>query len=744
MPSKQIEQAWALLARGDAAAAADRFAAVTGQFPANAEAHAGHGHALLRLGRDDAAKAALERAVALSPELAQAWRDLGLTAMRRYDYLRAEETVRRSVTLNPQDANAWFLLAQALFALNRFADAEASFARAAALHPSFTEARFKLGNLAFDKKAYPAASRHYAAFVSARPTDLNGWINYGLSLASAGELGDARAALERAVALAPGQVKPLALLASVLRQGGAPSNELAPITRRVLELSPESVDMRVQLACCLFDENNFGEAHANLERALALDPQNLTAQWLRLQMPRAVVAADEAERVAFLRRWREGMERFDAIDWTTPGFAEQAETTITAAANFYLAYLGQPLLAEQARNAAVLRRMALAAYGNRGEPEVCRIGNGRRRIAVFSSSLHAHSVSRVWSSTLLALDPQEFELGAFYAGDIDDVSTQMWRAGASHFESGRQSVSAWMDRLRAFAPDILIFPDIGMDRFVQAVASMRHAPVQATTWGHPVTSGMTATIDYFLGADACEPADADNHYAEVLMRLPRLGCYLEPSETSEGAAPIRDGVGVRLLCTQSADKLHPGHDALFARIVAAAPAARLDILCSTLTAHVADALAARMRAEFSRHDVDFDARCRVHPRLPVERYYEFIERADLCLDSLDFSGGVTSLDALWRSTPIVTLPGALMRGRQTYGMLKLLGLDELVASSLDDYVAIAARLAGDAAARDALSGRIRAGKHSLYRDTSAVTALADFLRTVQPPALRPEASIWRT
>ena len=736
MPTQQIEQAWALLARGDAAAAAERFDAIARQFPDSAAAHAGLGHALLRLGREDTAAAALEHALALSPQLAQGWRDLGLIALRRSEFARAEEAVRRSVALNPNDANAWFLLGQALFAIGRFDEAEAAFASAAALHPSFTDARFKLGNLAFDKKAFPAASRHYAAFLKARPADLNAWINYGLSLASSGELSEARAAFERAVALGPDQAKPLALLASVLRQGGAPSNEVAPVVRRVLELSPESVDMRVQLACCLFDENNYAEAHANLERALELDPRNLTAQWLRVQMPLSVVAANEAQRAAFLQRWRDGIDGFAQIDWSAPEFAAQPEATLTAAANFYLAYLGQPLLAEQARNGAELRRMALAAYGSRGEPAVRPIGSGRRRIAVFSSSLQAHSVSRVWSGALLALDPDEFELAAFYAGDVNDISTQMWRAGASHFESGRRSVAAWIDTLRAFAPDIVIFPDIGMDRFVQAVASLRHAPVQATTWGHPVTSGMAATIDYFLGADACEPADADSHYTEILVRLPRLGCYLEPPETTEGAAPIRESVGVRLLCTQSADKLHPGHDALFARILAAAPAARLDILCSTLTPHIADALAARMRAEFTRHGIDFDARCRVHPRLPLARYYEFIEQADLCLDSLDFSGCVTSLDALWRNTPIVTLPGALMRGRQTFGMLKLLGLDELVASSLEDYVAIAARLARDPMARLSLAERIRARKAELYRDTTTVAALADFLRTVQAPGLQ--------
>jgi predicted O-linked N-acetylglucosamine transferase (SPINDLY family) len=731
MPDKEIQQAWAALQRGDAQASASLFAQIAAKDPANAEAHAGLGHVLLRLGHEQQAVESLQRAQQLAPQLPQAWRDLALLAMRRSDFAGAESSVRRAVTLQPNDANAWFLLAQALFALARFDEAEGAFGRAAALHPSFIDARFKLGNMAFDQNAFAAASRHYGAFVEVRKNDLNGWINYGLSLASAGDLGAARSAFETAVALAPNQVKPLALLATVLKQSGAPLSELAPVARRVVELSPESGDMRTQLACCLFDEGNFGEAHANLSRALEIDPNNLPARWLRMQMPESVVARDEAERDAFLARWRNEMAVFEAVDWTDPKNAAQAGDTVVAAANFFLAYLGKPLVEEQVRYGRLLRKIAGVAYPQHADVAPRRIGTKRRRIAVFSASLNAHSVSLVWSPALLSLDPEQFELGAFHAGADADVSTERWRSRAARFESGSRPVADWIDALRAFAPDIVIFPDIGMDRITQAVASLRHAPVQVTTWGHPVTSGM-ATIDYFLSADASEPAGADAHYSERLVRLPRLGAWLGLPEPVAPRARGTNGA-VRLLCTQSADKLHPGHDVLFADVLERSLEARLDILCSSHARSVVDALATRMRAVFAQRKLDFDSRCAIHPRLPVNEYYEFVERADLCLDSLDFSGGVTSLDALWRDRPIVTLPGELMRGRQTFCMLKLLGLDELIATDRSDYVRIATRLAQDAQWRDSISARIRERKNVLYQDESTLAAVAEFLRTVEAP-----------
>src|SRR5262249_35808103 len=159
----------------------------------------------------------------------------------------------------------------------------------------------------------------------------------------------------------------------------------------------------------------------------------------------------------FLERWRNGIAEFESLDLSKPKYAAQAGDVLVAAANFFLAYLGWPLVEEQARNARVLRTMARTAYPQYADVPIRRIGARRRRMGVFSSSLNAHSVSRVWSSALLSLDRQEFELGAFYAGTVEDVSTERWRSMTSRFESGSRPVAEWFGALRAYAPDVVIF-----------------------------------------------------------------------------------------------------------------------------------------------------------------------------------------------------------------------------------------------------------------------------------------------
>src|SRR6185437_8243427 len=75
-----------------------------------------------------------------------------------------------------------------------------------------------------------------------------------------------------------------------------------------------------------------------------------------------------------------------------------------------------------------------------------------------------------------------------------------------------------VEQISQQAFDILLYADIGMDLLSYYLAFARLAPVQCTTWGHPVTSGISQ-IDYFISSQELEPADADSHYSEKLVKL---------------------------------------------------------------------------------------------------------------------------------------------------------------------------------------------------------------------------------
>src|SRR5205085_9430873 len=100
---------------------------------------------------------------------------------------------------------------------------------------------------------------------------------------------------------------------------------------------------------------------------------------------------------------------------------------------------------------------------------------------------------------------------------------------------------------------------------------------------------------------------------------------------------------------------------------------------------------------------------------------------DVMLDTVHWSGGNTSLDALAAGLPIVTLPGRLMRGRQSQAMLRALACDELVTSDAEAFVAKAVAIGTNPELRRSLSQRILAKRSELFERDEPVRALEAFL-----------------
>jgi predicted O-linked N-acetylglucosamine transferase (SPINDLY family) len=72
-------------------------------------------------------------------------------------------------------------------------------------------------------------------------------------------------------------------------------------------------------------------------------------------------------------------------------------------------------------------------------------------------------------------------------------------------------------------------------------------------------------------------------------------------------------------------------------------------------------------------------------------------RVDIALDPFPYHGTTTTCEAAFMGVPIVTLQGPMHHTRVGVSLLRTLGLSDLIATSEDEYVALAAALAGDAA-----------------------------------------------
>jgi predicted O-linked N-acetylglucosamine transferase (SPINDLY family) len=101
-----------------------------------------------------------------------------------------------------------------------------------------------------------------------------------------------------------------------------------------------------------------------------------------------------------------------------------------------------------------------------------------------------------------------------------------------------------------------------------------------------------------------------------------------------------------------------------------------------------------LRAEAKNRGVD-PARLIFAPRIAYSDYLARYRLADLFLDTLPFNAGTTASDALWAGLPLITCPGRAFASRMAGSLLTALEMPELIAESMADYEALAARLARD-------------------------------------------------
>jgi CRISPR-associated protein Csy1 len=118
------------------------------------------------------------------------------------------------------------------------------------------------------------------------------------------------------------------------------------------------------------------------------------------------------------------------------------------------------------------------------------------------------------------------------------------------------------------------------------------------------------------------------------------------------------------------------------------------------------------------------------PMTDRSRFLAICAACDVMVDTPHWSGGNTTLDALTCGLPVVTVPGAMMRGRQSFGMLRQLGLHELIATQAQEQADLATAIAGDPPRRRAIVRQIGDRLPALLSGSDALSALTSTIECV--------------
>lgn len=263
------------LVRGDFRKSLAWYERVLALHPKSAEAHAGKGMALGKLGAQDAAVEALNTALVLDASVPDAETHLGNALLAKGQAAEALPHFQRAVQQQPKDAVVYYNLGNALLQLGRVSEAMSEYERAVALDPKLAEAHNNLGSLLFQMGRTDEAFPHFQRYAELAPEAIGGHANLGLVLRLRKDYAGAAREYERALALDAGHVPTLGNLSWLLAtcaetsiRDGARAVELA--TKAVALTNQRQPMMLRSLAAALAETGKFAEALRTIESAIQL------------------------------------------------------------------------------------------------------------------------------------------------------------------------------------------------------------------------------------------------------------------------------------------------------------------------------------------------------------------------------------------------------------------------------------------------------------------------------------------
>ena len=239
--------------------------------------------------------------------------------------------------------------------------------------------------------------------------------------------------------------------------------------------------------------------------------------------------------------------------------------------------------------------------------------------------------------------------------------------------------------ISARRPALIFYPAVGMMPQVIALASLRLAPIQCVSGGHPATT-MSPVIDYMILRE--DIVGAPHCFAERILTVP-MGAIPHVRRAFSAVKRPPDGT-VRVAIPAAVMKLNPLLFDAIARIGAGAKA--------HLAFHFFPLLATGLSYfELSRIVRERIPRATVFPEAAYELYMQRLGQCDLFLCPFPFGNANGNVDCFRLGMPGICLDGEEAHSHCDSAYFARIGLPaELTAKTVDEYVAAAIKLIDDA------------------------------------------------
>lgn len=701
------------------------------------------------------------KALIIKPNLAEGYYNLANVQLKLNRTNDCINNIKKAIKINPNMIEAYLTISNALHQQGKYSEALYYQDIAIKLKPTYAEAYNNKGNTLERLGRYEEALSFYMSalknninyvevynnigiihkllgnkkealnnFQKAIRIDSNYaevYTNIGVILQEEKKLHLAMKFYNKSLEIKPNNSLVISNLASLLARLGK-YDEAISHYEQAIQLDLNNPNLYSNLGSILHQVGRAQESKSYQDKALLINPNSLEYQWERAMCEIVSTFPSDHSPINSIDKFEKQLNNIEEITKKNK-YIDNYENIVGKNQPYHIAYMNTD-------NKKVLQK-----YGNLcceimskgSKPLIENVlekkhDNSKIRIGIVSSHIKYHSIWNAFLKGIVTqIDKNKFELYIYYLeGDADEETTIASNYSAK-FISGTRSLKQWANLIVNDNLDTIIYPEIGMNKITTQLACLRLAKIQCTSWGHPETTGLP-TIDYFISAEYTEELGSEDKYSEKLLKLDNLGCYFEPPSLNLAEYNFKENSintnSKIFLCLGYSNKYHPDNDDVF--IILAKKFTDYQFVFIKDIWGQYKILEDRLNKKFHKNNLNSSNSIKFIPYPTRDGFNTLMRNSRLLLDTIYFSHFNTSMQALGNTLPVVTIKGRFMRARATSGMLKMIGINELIALDKSTYINTIIRLTEDDDYYNLIKKNIINNVNLLYKDILPIRTLEKF------------------
>ena len=491
-------------------------------------------------------------------------------------------------------------------------------------------------------KSYEEAVISFDKAIAIKPDHADAWSNRGIALIDLKSCEEAVISFDKAIAIKPDHAEAYYNRGSALRELKGVEEAIASYDRAI-EIQPDYAEAFLNRGNALTSICRYKEAAESYREAIRVNPNNLSARsaWLlSMNYPASLNLQD-----------------------------------VMAVAKNYGSKVSEDSMPKFTKWRVTLKTNKL-------------------KIGFVSGDLRNHSVGYFVEGLIGCLDKTLFEIFAFpTVSTKDDLTNRLlpflaeWIPiyGKSDFEAAsvihEKGIQVLIDLSGHTAHNRL------------GVFSYKPAPVQVSWLGLPMTTGVPE-MDYVLGDLHALPKEFESQFTEAIWRLPESYLCLTSPHNSVQVEPL-PALKNRYITFGSFNNLSKVNNCVvevWSNILKALPNSKLLMKAKQLSD---PNVLTEIQSRFGNYGVTIDRLLFKKVLDSRKDHLAVYNEVDIALDTFPYPGVTTSAEGYWMGVPVLALKGNSFLSSTATSVANSAGLEDWVASDVDDYVNKAIQFASD-------------------------------------------------